>query len=116
MGGKWFNQRSNWLFAGLPREFQAARLRPPGRSACPKRRLAKPVLDKSGLVSKRKNFVSRARTTLLRSVVLLVLGPDARAHVVTLFPENSIRKDNFVLHLNAFKCILDYSNKEILYF
>ena len=41
---------------------------------------------------------------------------DARAHVVTLFPENSIRKDNFVLHLNAFKCILDYSNKEILYF
>ena len=41
---------------------------------------------------------------------------DAHAHVVTLFPENSIRKDNFVLHLNAFKCILDYSNKEILYF
>ena len=41
---------------------------------------------------------------------------DARAHVVTLFPENSIRKDNFVLHLNVFKCILDYSNKEILYF
>ena len=39
---------------------------------------------------------------------------DARAHVVTLFLENSIRKNNFVLHLNVFKCILDYSNKEIL--
>ena len=51
MGGKWFNQRSNWLFTGLPREFQAARLRPPGRSACPKRRLAKPVLDKSEFFS-----------------------------------------------------------------
>src|SRR5664280_2863097 len=74
------------------------------------------TLSCSCLVSKRKNFVSRARTTLLRSVVFLVLGPDARAHVVTLFPENSIRKDNFVLHLDVFKCILYYSNKEILYF
>jgi len=49
LGGKCFKQWSNWLFTGLPGQFQAARLGPPDCFPCPKGRRPKAVLDKSDL-------------------------------------------------------------------
>ena len=51
LGDKRFKQYSKWLFTGLPREFQATNVRPPGCFPCPKGRPPKAVLDKSDAAS-----------------------------------------------------------------
>src|ERR1039458_6171980 len=67
----------------------------------------------------RRRVVSPCARAVVRSRSRMAVNMDGTCVMPVLtsslyFWENSIRKNNFVLHFNVFKCILDYSNKEIL--
>ena len=90
LGGKCFKQWSNWLFTGLPGQFQAARLGPPDCFPCPKGRRPKAVLDKS-----EKNTGVRRETaaTYLREAGVALRPPGAWGRAEPAKPANEVATD-----------------------